>query len=295
MMRIRTGKYIREYISDKKVEQYIEKIKPNLKNEKYEKAVLQLINLIDDRVNTNFLFIYDTFASFVDWITSILIFPIFLMIIGCCVWLCEKKVSLDSKSEDKLKRIKEICEKKKPKKEFLNETCIICLEPLEDHHTNSTNTINPNVVEEEKEIEPIINPDEVPKFELPKRDIGPQKENDVLLEKKESSDNFIAKLECGHSFHSNCIANWMTKQNSCPICKNKIDEEDSSQHSGKNVTARNLVDIQMLLHPDFSNIQFNYAVDSFTWSLRSTSSSSFTGSSYSGSWNFGSGGGSGKW
>lgn len=29
----------------------------------------------------------------------------------------------------------------------------------------------------------------------------------------------IGKLDCGHEFHTNCIKQWLTLKNLCPICK----------------------------------------------------------------------------
>jgi hypothetical protein len=30
------------------------------------------------------------------------------------------------------------------------------------------------------------------------------------------------KLDCGHHFDSNCIVHWVTKNQSCPICRSKL-------------------------------------------------------------------------
>ena len=32
----------------------------------------------------------------------------------------------------------------------------------------------------------------------------------------------ISTLNCGHQFHTNCIAKWMEKKNDCPLCRQKI-------------------------------------------------------------------------
>jgi hypothetical protein len=40
----------------------------------------------------------------------------------------------------------------------------------------------------------------------------------------DNEENFCAKLECGHCFHSFCIVKWMEKQNKCPICREEIDK-----------------------------------------------------------------------
>jgi hypothetical protein len=32
----------------------------------------------------------------------------------------------------------------------------------------------------------------------------------------------ICMIPCRHTFHSKCIHKWMSKQNSCPVCRNSI-------------------------------------------------------------------------
>ena len=43
----------------------------------------------------------------------------------------------------------------------------------------------------------------------------------ICLENYKNNDETII-LPCVHIFHSNCIKHWMKRQDSCPICKNKI-------------------------------------------------------------------------
>lgn len=37
----------------------------------------------------------------------------------------------------------------------------------------------------------------------------------------------IKVLDCGHSFHKECIDKWRSMKNSCPSCRNNIDETSS--------------------------------------------------------------------
>jgi len=131
---------------------------------------------------------------------------------------------------------------------------------------------------------------------------------------KDKEEDFIAKLECGHSFHGKCIASWMAKQNNCPVCREKIDKDDSSQNNGNKSTngtrtdtastnnlTQSLIDIQTVLHPNFRYLRFTHSPSSFSWAYRSNVGSS-TGSSKSSSWGTSSswgggssGGGSTKW
>jgi len=32
----------------------------------------------------------------------------------------------------------------------------------------------------------------------------------------------IKKLECGHLFHSECVANWLVTTGICPVCRRRI-------------------------------------------------------------------------
>ena len=34
--------------------------------------------------------------------------------------------------------------------------------------------------------------------------------------------NDIIKTKCNHIFHTKCIEKWLSKQNTCPICRDKI-------------------------------------------------------------------------
>lgn len=35
-------------------------------------------------------------------------------------------------------------------------------------------------------------------------------------------DYVIRRFKCGHSFHDECIIEWLTKENSCPICRSPV-------------------------------------------------------------------------
>ena len=47
--------------------------------------------------------------------------------------------------------------------------------------------------------------------------------NDICLCKESLQKNInkinISKGICGHSFHTKCIEQWLTRVNSCPICR----------------------------------------------------------------------------
>jgi hypothetical protein len=54
----------------------------------------------------------------------------------------------------------------------------------------------------------------------------PQDKKDcvICLSKYENGEKAII-IPCTHLFHSKCIQDWFKSQNTCPICKYKIDRD----------------------------------------------------------------------
>ena len=107
-----------------------------------------------------------------------------------------------TKQEDKVKDFLDKLKKRENPKEIFTESCIIC---LGDFQSN----------EKIKELEN-----------------SGDKEN---YEKEE-----ISTLECGHKFHRKCIADWLKKEENCPICRMKFnikgkDNNANKQNSGINI------------------------------------------------------------
>ena len=48
-----------------------------------------------------------------------------------------------------------------------------------------------------------------------------KKKCNICLDEYKTGDKATI-LPCIHLFHTNCIKNWLKKQNSCPICKFKL-------------------------------------------------------------------------
>ena len=84
-------------------------------------------------------------------------------------------------SDEKLKKIVEFLKNQKSNKNIFSENCIICLEKFEYINDES---IDLNINDESKTVK--------------------------LINEKD-----ISVLNCGHQFHSNCIANWLKKINTC--------------------------------------------------------------------------------
>ena len=56
--------------------------------------------------------------------------------------------------------------------------------------------------------------------------LDPEKRNCVICLEEFKNGDKATSLPCIHLFHTSCIKNWLKKQNSCPICKFKITQEN---------------------------------------------------------------------
>jgi hypothetical protein len=98
---------------------------------------------------------------------------IVVVCVFCIVSHClTKRISRPAAS--RLNRIQSICSIKRPKKEIIDATCVICLEDF----SNSILEILSEVVNK----------------------------NDLQEKLNTSKDNSIVQIECGQSFHFGCIA-----------------------------------------------------------------------------------------
>ena len=93
----------------------------------------------------------------------------------------------------------------------------------------------------------------------------------------------ISTLNCGHQFHTNCIAKWMEKKNDCPLCRQKINPKYNQDEAKMVWGVQN-----ELYNNNYDNINYEhlYTRDFYV----ATSSSSGVDFDYSSNYDFGGGG-----
>lgn len=55
----------------------------------------------------------------------------------------------------------------------------------------------------------------------------PIKEEDANTKLVEKEEEGISTLNCGHQFHTECIAKWLKRKNNCPICRQIVLNENN--------------------------------------------------------------------
>ena len=54
-----------------------------------------------------------------------------------------------------------------------------------------------------------------------------------------SMKDLIIKIPCTHEYHNECIIEWMKKNNTCPICRNFIEERNYENNEDNTETLNN--------------------------------------------------------
>lgn len=116
-------------------------------------------------------------------------------------------------------------------------------------------------------------------------------------EAEKDKDNFLAVLDCGHTFHSHCIVSWNRSNNTCPICRKSIEDDDNNRERrpdndnnnndnnnnydncqpqnqntnlnvNNNINNNNLIEnilfVQYVLHPSLRSYNYDYS-NGFSW------------------------------
>ncbi|KAG2287466.1 hypothetical protein Bca4012_032291 [Brassica carinata] len=50
----------------------------------------------------------------------------------------------------------------------------------------------------------------------------------------DSHENIIWMPQCKHVFHQDCLFEWLSRQNSCPLCRSTVPMEDQKNRESKN-------------------------------------------------------------
>jgi len=221
-IRIRTGSEIAERLSSSNLGQIIGDVAPYFRRNDFVGGIEQIFD------NSYF---YYKWGNTILYSIIILFVGIFATVFGVSLFKECTKIYIDPDGVEKLKKLKKELEKNKPKKLFLDTTCVICLEEF--------NNVDSNKNDKEKDLKLIDSPSEV-----------------GLNEDK------TTVLPCGHRFHDDCIKDWMKKENTCPTCRCNIDPEATNEQFSKN-----LVEVQRVNYPSLNAINFIILSDSLSWSL----------------------------
>lgn len=163
----------------------------------------------------------------------------------------------ESRTLSKIEKFVAKLEKENNPQESLNDTCIICLEKF-------------NISSQEKVEQS-------------------EKMKDLVMYHEQN----CAVLHCRHKFHSACLAKWLAVQNSCPLCKEIVmDNEESGENTNVervHTPSARIIYVQREIHPFLRDYRYDRAGLIFRRNKRSGSHSSGGGG-----WG-GSGGFSGRW
>jgi len=161
--RIRTGEYVKKYLTDIKASSYLERLKSKLRSRNYIDALEDLMNNINWRITKD--------TSFYDFLDTLM--GVFLLILICVVLFKNKSYrqsrnenQRDYIAESKLDKIKKISEKNKENANFIEDVCIICLEDFTEQEKNSLKKSNCK--------------QEINKIE--KKDLNVEKKENVIIE-----------------------------------------------------------------------------------------------------------------
>ena len=185
------------------------------------------------------------------------------------------ETKFDTEAENKLNKIKLITERNQGKNEFLEKSCVICLEDFEVQNKVDGEKVNiapANPRTSNKDTFPTVTPEspghkysnlDVKEYKTLLNSAATPKEEDTTVLIGKVGISGIAKLDCGHTFHPQCISEWMGKQNKCPTCRSIIDSKTESTFDKKPLQ-QGLVEIQTDLHPSLANYNFTYG-SIFLW------------------------------
>lgn len=207
-MHISTGRGAKQVLTDKRVHDIFQRIKPLMRKEQYGKALLAAVNQVGLVVSGRATFSGQSEGSDAPWM--ILFFPLFMCF--CCwnISSSRRRRRDFSKCKAALQRIDRDT-KRANENRFEAKSCPICLEDFaigDDADKNSSNAASkPSATEEENVSE----------------------DRAGLLDDGTQDANRVITLRCGHMFHANCIASWAAggeaNRRLCPVCRKPVEDD----------------------------------------------------------------------
>ena len=215
-MRMRTGRRVKEVITDDEALNLLRRRKNDLREENYYDVVDNLLDDIYQILEDELIYHKNYFQKNKNKIIALILFLLFVI---CVFYLeriirfienifCEKKYTPRVYENPHKAKINQFLNKNKNKKikTIFNESCIICLE-------------------------------------------------EFRLDKEQSKYEKTTVLECGHKYHDNCITEWLKKYENCPICRSnvkffKIQDNNLGQKNGLN---QNLIETRNIDEVHFEN------------------------------------------
>lgn len=278
----RTGKEARKVLPDSKCEKIAGRIKKELREKKYGEAFVKLFQMVNE-------------PEPIDWaaVISLGFLGVFISVfIGCVVHEHYKSKLLGAK----IRTVKDVASSPEKFKIFEEANCIICFEDLDNtglkkpahvpivpdnKNQDQGNAHGPTELMEEKPT-----PADSERL-LPPLKTANKPANLDTLPPKESTF-----LECGHNFHAGCLKDWMNKNDTCPLCRVRVQQRAINSKPGQENRRDIMLELLNLTHSSFGRDNIYYYYDH---GRMIPSSSSSGGSSGGRGFDFGSGGTSGGW
>ena len=274
---IRTGEITKNNITDSEAASIISSLGDLLRQNNYYEAFLKYYDELDKYMVRN-----DHTLLVLFIILGLIALAIALaFIIPCIIEKCEQRKYLPNDS--KLKDIVSFLKSQKANKKFFEKNCIICLSNLKINiEKNIKKEKNTEIIMEKEEFDnkPLIEKIEDSSNNLP---IKEEDANTKLVEKEEEG---ISTLNCGHQFHTECIAKWLKRKNNCPICRQIVLNENKI-----------VWNTQIELYPKYNHISYDslYTKTFYVPPVHNISSNNYASNyNYCGGVNFG-GGATGGW
>jgi len=329
-MYISTGKGIKHILTDSFLFGVIDHIRYYLKQEQYDKGILEGINMIINRlkyqeqcsIRSPYGICPEGQCCFegkcdskycsksnesentvIGFIFLVVFFGIFF---GRLIYPCYISMRDRPRRMRDRQRLDQLREELKTKNKIPTPLCAICLVDFEDENEVRSAESNKDQKNTESEVETKENSqdDEGSHPELRIR------KNTSKFQSQESKSNDTSKVEksekpetlvCGHQFHASCLNSWLSVKNSCPVCRQEdprdppTEGKDRKTPKSYSSERQNVFDDDVLI---FAYSRLNaprYYVRPVPYEPSTSSSSYDSDSGFGGGDSGGGGGAGGSW